>query len=224
MSTVPNKPAEKISFFQTHNTPWAANAVAIGTTAGAVTALATKTTAAAAALAAQEAAQDAAKAATLALKNAVAAMSDAGMDIIKAIKTKAATDGPNVYVLAQIPEPATPSPVGPPGTPTDFAIELLQNGALTLKWKCANPPGAVGTIYQVYRKIGSAVDFSFIGASGGRKFIDSTLPAIAGGVTYQITAVRSTSVGNPAQFNVNFGVGGAGEMTASVAQAPRIAA
>jgi hypothetical protein len=220
---VPPDAAGKVLFFETHVTQWGSVATSIGTTTAIVTALNTKVVAARAALNAQQAAADAAKAATLAAKNAVATMNDAGIDIIKSIKTKAATD-PNVYVLAQIPAPATPTPVGPPGTPTDFAITLQQNGALTLTWKCANPPGASGTIYQVYRKIGTAAEFSFVGASGQRKFVDSTLPSIAGRVTYQIMGVRSTSFGDPAQFNVNFGIGGAGEMTASVAQAPKLAA
>ncbi len=35
-------------------------------------------------------------------------------------------------------------------------------------------------------------------------------------VTYQITAVRSTARGNPAQFTVNFGIGGGGFAITSV--------
>ena len=50
--------------------------------------------------------------------------------------------------------------------------------------------------------------FTFVGASGVKSFIDETLPGGASPVTYQITAVRSTSRGEPAQFTVKFGLGG----------------
>jgi hypothetical protein len=56
----------------------------------------------------------------------------------------------------------------------------------------------------------------FVGASGVKSFVDDTLPSGASPVTYQITAVRSTARGNPAQFVVNFGVGGGGFAVTSV--------
>ncbi len=196
-SIVPSKAADRIIWYANHTTPWAANSTAIGTTAAAVTDLETKADAAQAALEAQKAAQDNAKTMTDALHQAVQAMSQAGSDIIKSIKTKAATDGNNVYVLAQIPSPATPTPMPPPGTPYDFKVTLQQDGSLVLQWKCNNPAGSTGTIYQVYRRAATASEFAFIGASGSRKFIDDTLPAGTTGVTYQIIAVRSTSEGAP---------------------------
>jgi hypothetical protein len=63
----------------------------------------------------------------------------AGADMIQAIRNHAESkNDPNVYVLAQIPAPATPGVTPPPGTPFDFTVGLLQNGALELKWKCNN--------------------------------------------------------------------------------------
>ena len=50
---------------------------------------------------------------------------------------------------------ATPTPVPAPGTPFKFKVSLDQTGALTLGWKCENPTGSQGTIYQVWRKIAS---------------------------------------------------------------------
>ncbi|MCC6951557.1 MAG: hypothetical protein IT433_08925 [Phycisphaerales bacterium] len=105
--------------------------------------------------------------------------------------------------------PATPGTTPPPGTPFEFTVGLLQNGALELKWKCSNPSGTVGTIYEVKRSIGSGA-FAFIGVSGVKMFTDETLPNGAMPATYQVTAVRSTARGNPAQFTVNFGIGGGG--------------
>ncbi|MBM4108026.1 MAG: hypothetical protein FJ255_04340 [Phycisphaerae bacterium] len=124
------------------------------------------------------------------------------------------------YVLAQIPPPATPGVTPPPGTPFAFTVGLLQNGALELKWKCANPSGTQGTIYEVKRSIGGppAGALTFVGATGVKSFTDETLPSGSAPVTYQITAVRSTSRGSPAQFTVNFGIGGPGLTIASVVE------
>lgn len=217
-SVLPNTPLEKIQFCENHVDPWTTNATAIGTTSTAVTDLTTKTTAARAAYNAQQAAQLAAKAATGDYHMAVSAMASAASDIIKSVKAKAATSGDSVYTLAQIPAPALPGPRPAPGQPTDFVVQLDATGALNLAWKCPNPAGTSGTIYQVWRRIGSTGDFSYIGGSGTRSFVDATLPAGSSSVTYQIQAVRSTVVGPWAQFNVNFGVSGGGVMTASVAE------
>ena len=135
-----------------------------------------------------------------------------------------ATDGDNVYFLAQIPPPATPSPVPAPGTPSDFAATLNPDGSLGLKWKCANPPRSTGTIYQISRRTGAAGAFVSVGGSGARTFVDAGVPSGVASVTYQIVAVRSTAIGVAAQFTVNFGVTGSGEMMASVVSAPKLAA
>jgi hypothetical protein len=223
----------KIEFCENHTAPWTTNAVAIGTTAAAVTDLTTKTTAARAAFNAQQAAQQAAKAATNDFNLAVTAMAAAASDIIKQVRVKASTAGNSVYSLAEIPVPATPSPIGPLGTPQSFKVTLAQTGALELSWKCTNPRGATGTVYQLYRRIGATGEFTYLGGVGEKKFMDDTVPAGSAQVQYQIQAVRSTSVGPWALFIVNFGVSG-GEMMASVSEgtpvpptaggAPKIAA
>lgn len=224
MSVVPAEIVAKIQFYEDHNTPWSTNAVAIGTTTTEVTALATLTSAARSAYDAQQAARNAAKDATLNLRLAVAAMATAGSDIIKKVRAKAATGGDGVYALASIPAPALPSPVPPPGMPTGFVATLNPDGSVKLRWKCPNPAGSAGTVYQLSRKTGAG-EFAAIGVSGARSFVDATVPAGVASVTYQIVAVRSTAVGVAAQFIVNFGVSGAtGAMTASVVQAPKLAA
>lgn len=219
MSVVPRETVAKIQFFEDHSAPWTANAVAIGTTAAEVTDLDTKTAAARAAYDAQQAAQEAAKAATETLRQAVLAMAVAGSAIIDKVRAKAKISGPSVYPLAQIPAPVVPGPTPPPGKPTEMVVTLDATGALKLKWKCPNPPGAGGTIYQLWRRIGAAGEFVYIGGTGNKSFIDATLPAGSSQVTYQLQAVRSTAVGEWAQFNVNFGVGSGGTMSASVTEA-----
>jgi hypothetical protein len=230
MSIVPKNLVSKIEFFEDHLAAWAANAVAMGSSAAKVTALQTKTSAARAALVAQREAKIAAKGKTLALSDAVREMADAGGDIIKEVKVKAANDGSNLpYELAGIPGPATPGPVPAPGTPYDFVVLLIAaNGALQLKWKCTNAPNGPGVFYSIERRIGAAGTFVLLGTSGSRKYTDATVPAGTTQVTYRITATRTTGAGTPATFLVQFGVSGAGEMTASVTptepQSPKLAA
>jgi hypothetical protein len=230
MSVVPKKFAERIGYCEAHIEPFQTNATAIGTTSVAVTDLQTKTAAARAALSAQTEARVAAKAATSALKTTVNAMSIAMQDIIKQIRVKASTAGDGVYDLAQIPPPATPSSRPEPGTPSNLKVTLDGNGALILQWKCNNPPGTSGTMYQVWRKVGPTGAVEYVGGVGEKKFTDDTLPAGASQVTYQIQAARSTKVGLWGTFLVQFGVSGGGAMTASVVEttpttpAPKIAA
>jgi hypothetical protein len=227
MSVVPNKKLQRVQFYESHLSPWTTNAVAIGTTAPAVTDLQTKTQAARAAFDAQQAAKQTAKAKTEAFLAAVKVMGTAGAAIMKQIRAKGESTGdPNVYELAEIPGPATPTPQGPPGTPFDFKVKLFQNGSLELKWKCSNPPGG-GVVYNVYRRNEATGQFHFLGGTTMREFGDSTIPAGSSQITYQIQGVRASGIGAVAEFNVNFGTNAAGAMTASVStaeMAPKLAA
>ena len=60
-------------------------------------------------------------------------------------------------------------------------------------------------MYQICRRTAATGEFAYLGGAGEKKFVDTTVPAGAPQVTYQIQAVRSTAVGPWAQFNVNFG-------------------
>lgn len=216
MALVPDKKQDKISFYQSKIAPWTTNATAIGTTSSNVANLGTLTTAAQTAMDAQTTAEAAFRSSVAAANSAISAMDTAGADIISAIRTKARTDGDGVYTLAQIPAPATPSPVGAPGEPSNFKVELQNNGALTLTWKCKNPANSTGTTYQVWRRIAGTNDLAFLGVTGERKFVDSTVPAGTTQATYQVQAFRSTLAGPWAQFNVNFTTDIGGTVTAAV--------
>ena len=229
MSMAPRKPAERVVFYQNKTGATGAfkvNAVAIGTTTAAVDALNALADAASAALADQAAKRDAAKTATQVAKQAVAAMSAAGADVIQSIRAKAGSvaDAGAIWSLADLPEPATPTPVGPPGTPKDFKVELAQTGALQMSWKIQNPANATGTVYQVARQIAAGGPMTILGATGRKEFLDETLPSGLSQVTYKITAIRSTKQGLPAEVTVKFGTTGSGEMTATVVSAPKLAA
>ncbi len=222
MGVVPDNRLGKIEFYEAHLSPWTTNAAAIGLTPASVTALSGLVTNARKAYNDHLAAQEAAKAATATFYEKVRLMHagpGAGADMIQTIKTYAqTTNNPIVYTLAQIPAPSQGGTTPPPGTPFDFTVGLLQDGSLELKWKCANPSGTVGTIYEVQRKVEGGA-FAIIGASGVKSFTDGTLPSGSAPVTYMVTAVRSTARGNPAQFIVNFGMGGGGLTITSISGA-----
>ncbi|MDQ7014538.1 MAG: hypothetical protein Q9O74_11670 [Planctomycetota bacterium] len=136
-------------------------------------------------------------------------MSEDGRDLITTIKAFAeTTDDPNVYVLANVPPPAPPGVIPPPGTPEAFNVALLQDGAIELTWKNDNPPGSSGTLYEIRRSTEGG-PMTLIDTVGERKFLDNTFPVNSGPVTYRVTAVRSTARGNPANYTVSFGAGGA---------------
>ncbi|MEA2710799.1 MAG: hypothetical protein QOF78_3400 [Phycisphaerales bacterium] len=227
MGLLPENHAERIAFFTSRTALWTTNATAIGTTTTQVTDVTTKAAAATTALAAQLAAQNAAKAATQTLFDAMDALTNSGSIVIEQVRTKSRTAGEGVYPLANLPAPATPSPKPAPGQPTELVVSLTQTGAFDMKWKCPNPPGTQGTVYNVFRRVGSVGEYTFIGGSGVREFTDETVPSGAALIMYKIQAVRSTAVGPFATFNVFIGTGAGGAtMITSVVEttSPKMAA
>lgn len=212
MGIVPSSSLGKIQFYESHIANWTSHPTLIGLLPADCVALASLIGAARKAYDDQQLALNAAKSATAEMRLAVRNMHALGAIDISKIKTFAeATNNPNVYPLADLPMPATPGTVPPPGTPTDFTASIEPTGAVTLRWKCPNPPGVGGTQYEIQRKIGGG-NYSIISTVGARSFTDMTLPAGSVGVQYQITATRSTLRGVPNVFVVNFGVGGGGGM------------
>ena len=207
MAVVPKKPIDKVQFFENHLEPWGANTTAIGLTTGIMTDLTSKTAAARAAYDAQQVAMDNARNATANFHDAVNVLATAGAAAIQQIRAKAAIAGNSVYTLAVIPAPATPAPVGPPGKPFDFKVELNALGGLTITWKCSNPANANGPVYQVFRQLDNVGEVLYLGGSGDKKFVDNTIPAGSGKAEYQIQAVRAAAVGEWATFGVNLGTG-----------------
>jgi hypothetical protein len=123
-----------------------------------------------------------------------------------------------IYNLAQIPPPSPPSPAPPPAQPTDSTVTLnASDGGLMLRWKAANPTGTSGTSYIVRRKLPDDSEFSFIGVSGEKEFVDDTLIAGPDSVQYTVQGQRADSSGPLSPiFTVNFGRLPGGGMTASV--------
>lgn len=215
MGVVPNTRIEKIEFYEAHNPVWTAQATNIGVTATQMTSMGTLTKAARDAFNAQKAAQDAAKAATAAFYNKVRDMQSLGADLIKNIKTYAETkNDPNVYVLANIPAPAQPTPAGPPVAPTDLSAVMNSDGTIKLTWK--------GTISQrqffsIWRQLPSQTMPLQIGAVAAKDFTDVTVPRGLTQVVYNVRAHRDSAVSTPTNnlivyFGAIPGGGGFGAM------------
>jgi hypothetical protein len=155
-------------------------------------------------------------AATQAVSDAYTALREEASDVVNIIRTFAEnSSNPSVvYNLAQIPPPASPTPIPPPGQPTDMKITLDPDGDLTLRWKCTNPPGASGTSYIVRRKLPGETAWQFVGVTGSKKFTDSTLIAGPDWVQYQVQGQRSDLPGPVSDtLLVNFGQAGGGGFT-----------
>lgn len=212
MSLVPRRTIELLQFAEQYSNQWRIVAANIGLTTDQVDDLAAALTDAKARFDSQQKGKDSLKAFTAAAKNAESGLRSEISDIVKAIRAYASNsaDPEQVYLLAQIPSPARPSPRPAPGTPTDFRVSLAQDGAVTLRWKCDNR-GTSGVVYSVSRRSGSAGAFTFVGVTGERSFTDDSIPASAGRVEYRVTAQRGTLSGEPAFFTVAFGGTGTGD-------------
>ncbi|MBY0313196.1 MAG: hypothetical protein K2W85_14085 [Phycisphaerales bacterium] len=218
MSVLPNTKSALLDFCSQHIKVWNLNAAAIGLTPSEIDVLENATEAATVTAAQVISTRDAAKSATLSDDNASRTMRLAAAALIAKIKATAEiSSDPNIYVLAQIPEPAAPSPAAPPLQPVNVKPFLEPGGGLTIKWKTGTNAGTV--TYNVYRKLPTQTTFSQIGTASGRtkKFTDQSLPVGSSGVQYFIQGWRGTSGGTPSEMlTVNFGtidgdgVGGVG--------------
>src|SRR5687768_13380055 len=163
MPIVPETRVGKIRFYRSHLPVWAEDPASIGLTTTAVDELQQLLDEAQAAQFAHIAAQQAALAATQRYHNAVRRLHAGGDGVaggtalLQMIKSYAQSTGDvGVYFRALIPPPTKPGRPGSapaPGTPHRFDVSIKQTGEIELTWRCDNPDGTVGTIYQVRRQI-----------------------------------------------------------------------
>jgi hypothetical protein len=140
-----------------------------------------------------------------------------GSELAKIIDaTPTVTDGQRANLGLSV--RAHPSPARAPGTCSNVKTELLADGSVQMTWRANNPTGMSGVTYQVWRRFDSAGEFAFLGASGEKRFIDSTIPAGTSQVQYQVRGIRPTAAGGWAQFSVNFGRGTAAPVTPAVSE------
>ena len=201
-----------------HSATWQLNAAQLGLTTAQITALTGAVASAQEDYAAAIKARSESKAASLTAQNSLEAALRLTANAIRDIDATAQNNAnpDSVYVIAQIPPPAPPSPAVPPGTPEAFKVELKQNGGITLTWKCKNE-SPTGVFYTVRRAPRGSTDGPWVqlGVATKRVFTDDTLPA-GDGVIYEVRAQRGELLGNAVQVVVYFGNAGGGGRSASV--------
>lgn len=215
MSTnLPNTIPTLINWANTHLTQFQNNQAQIGLTVPQVVNFEARVQALNDANNAAQAARQASKDATLVLNDAVSEFKSTAGSLINVIKAFAEASGnQNVYSLAGISPNAAPGVVPPPVPPQEFAAGVNSDGSLTLRWKVAQPAGATGVQYYIYRAVNGAQAFVFVGSSGREKsFIDATLPFGVDRVDYMIQPRRGEVIGAQSNtFTLRFGsVGGGG--------------
>ncbi|CAG0971315.1 hypothetical protein PHYC_01264 [Phycisphaerales bacterium] len=217
MRVIPKTPREQIAFLTIHLPAWAQEPGAIGLSPAEIAGLQELLDAARDLQMRAADARDAARGATASFNDAAGRMRDAAARAVAKIKATAAGDQA-VYSAAMIPQPAPGSPVPAPGKPFKPAFTLVGGGCVRLTWKCRNPRGSDGTMYQIERAVGGTREFTHLATVGEKSFTDTTLPRGAAEVEYRVTAIRSTRRGEAAGFVLTFGVDEA------QSAAPRLAA
>lgn len=204
-SVVPSTDLGKLEFYEAHLAAWGTAPANIGLTAGQVTSLNTLTTAARTAFNGALTAREAAKAATGNMHNKINSMHALGSDLIKIIKAYAATQNdPNVFVLAQIPEPAPRTPAPPPEAPTDLSASMNADGSIRLSWKGTL---AYRQFFSVWRQTPSEDAPQQIAAIAAKEFVDLTVPRGLAQTIYSVRAHRDAAVSEPCpNLIVYFGV------------------
>ncbi len=208
MSTVPIKYPEAIAWVNTHVPIWTAAAASIGLDPTQPVTLDALATAASDAKAAYDAAKSQSDSLYEAYQLAAKEMRTQATAQVGQIRSfaKGSSNPGAVYTAAQIPAPADRTPKPAPGTPALFTVGLDQSGALSVKFKCPNPPRVGALSYIVERSIGSQQPFVYLMTAAERSFDDDTVPYGSGDVTYRVTAQSPTKKGLPGYFTVRFGV------------------
>jgi hypothetical protein len=212
--TVPRTLLEFLNFCDQHARVWSDRAASLGLTTLEAQAFENAYTLAKSKYDAHQQAIAASRGAAEVSAGAIRDLRRSAADTIRLIRAFAAQqDKPaTIYAMAEIPSPATPSPLPPPGSPFDFRAELNPIGSITLRWKC-EAPGA-GTVYLIRRRLASESAFRFLNAAGGREFTDAGVPVGAVGATYIINGQRTTVTGaDSLPFSIMFGVAGGGGLS-----------
>jgi hypothetical protein len=214
MNVIPDSREDAILFCEQHLSAWQAHSAALGFLPATVTQLASLTTQARAKFNAAIAARQVSKTATNDYYVGVATMRNLASDMVKVIKAKAELDNnPNIFSLAQIPPPSSPTTQPAPGKPNNVNITLNPGGSVTLKWDSTSSTASSGVFFQVARRINStsSPQQGFVGVGGTmtKQFTDETIPVGTDSVSYIIQGFRGDKPGTPSdQIVVQFGVGG----------------
>lgn len=205
MDVLPESLARQLEYFESHalaGGPWLEHAglgpSQIGVTLAEVESLEGLTQEARAAYDAMLAARNAARSATQRWYDAQRAMRTKGSAVIKAIKAHSAVlNDPQIYTLAKLAEPKTPSTPGlhPPPMPTEVSTSVQPDGAVEITWRAR---AARGTSFEVWRQASDERPqrpFVLVGVATGlgghaTRFVDETLPLNPGRQLYTVRALR----------------------------------
>ncbi|HRQ72821.1 MAG TPA: hypothetical protein PLU35_07320 [Phycisphaerales bacterium] len=195
-----------IEWFEQRIPVWTTNPTAIGLTMGQVTQLLSRTAAARSAYQNAQAARNESRSKAVLFHDATGNLRDYGADLIKTIKAYAeTTEDPSVYAEADVPPPAQPSPLGPPGTPTDIVTTINNRGYVEIRWKADNAANSSGAYFRIERRLSDEQAFRLLGTTGHKTFTDETIPVGTHQATYIITPCRGDASGEPSeQFVVPF--------------------
>lgn len=210
MGVLPSSRAERLAYFEARVALWIANATSIGISAAQATAVKNAAIANRADLSAADIARAASKAATQSFYVSNDTLVSLGRDIVKTVKAYAeTTNNPDVYALANIDPPSPPTPVPTPDVPTELTGTLSPFGVATLTWEATKSGASSGIFFVVARKRQSEADFTVLGATAEKSFIDPHPQAAEGPVYYQARAVRGAD-GSDWCMPVVFDLAGAG--------------
>lgn len=216
--------AELYTGSENFSTLLTASPVSYGVSVGAAADYAAKNTAWRAAYEAAITPETRTKAKVAAKNNQKAIIKAAASALAKIIDGGAATDEQKIELGLNV--RAIPSARPAPGQPNAFKASLVPGeAALEITWKCSNPAGTQGTIYQVYRQT-TPGQWIHLGDAGVRNFLDATVPANMSQVTYKVRGLRSTVAGAWGTFVVTFGMteSTAATTTSVTEPAPKLAA
>jgi hypothetical protein len=234
MAVIPSGPHQQLEWLEAHVPTWQANAAAIGLTAAQVAALAALAAAARTAFDDMMIARDGSRDATQHFHNTMTAAIAPARDYVKTIKAYAETTGnPNVYVLASVPPPAPPVPIGAPGSPVDLAGVIDASGELTLTWDAPVSGPSNGIVFEVERKRATETAFTLVSVRSDKWYTDPLFANYAsqfpgeGPIAYRIRARRGnllSGYAGPISINVTpvatavagtIGASGGGSMSAA---------
>lgn len=193
MAILPNSREEMIQWIENRIAVWAAAPTAIGLTMAEVTELASRLNTAKNDLDSVVEIRIQSKSLTSQYHLSSDALRSLAADMIKVIRARAeVTNDPSIYNKALIPQPATPTPLGPPATPTDLAAAINSAGYIDLAWKGSREGGTQFIIQrQAIPLEGNNGPWSSIAAVAGNDFADTSVPIGVRGVNYRVYAQRS---------------------------------
>lgn len=108
---------------------------------------------------------------------------------IATIKAHAAATGdPEVYTLAGLSKRAGPGEAPPPNRPKNLAFDVRPAGEVELRWEGGGGGGPQGTYYVVQRSFDGGRNWSVLGTTTSKRFVDGDLPIGAPETRYAVIA------------------------------------